>query len=194
MNLAYAHRFDAEEYLAFEEAQTGSKHEYFQGEIYAMVGARDAQVTAAGNLFALLWNRLRGTSCRTYMADMKLRVEAADAFFYPDVFVTCDARDQANPHYKAYPRLVVEVLSDSTASFDRGRKFATYRLLDTLREYVLIDPDSLTVEVFRRGDHADWAFHAYSGTDTLTLASIDCQIELTALFEHVQSGTTIGAN
>lgn len=184
MNLAHAHRFSAEDYLAFEEQQT-TKHEYFQGEVFAMVGARDAHVTSSLNLAARLNLHVRGTPCRTYMADMKLRVEAADAFFYPDVFVTCDARDQKNPQYKAHPWLVVEVLSDSTASFDRGRKFATYRLLDSLREYVLIDPDLLTVEVFRRGDGDDWTFHAYSGKDTFLLTSVDLEMSLTDLFENV---------
>jgi len=175
----------ADDYLAFEESQA-SKHEYFQGEVFAMVGARDAHVTVAGNLFATLWTHLRGTSCRPYMADMKLRVEAANAFFYPDVFVTCDARDQANPLYKAHPRLIVEVLSDSTARFDRGEKFATYRKLSALKEYVLVDPDTFTVEVFRHHEGSDdWMFHAYGGTDTLHLASVALDIRLDELFENV---------
>jgi Uma2 family endonuclease len=183
--------FSADDYLAFEETQA-SKHEYFQGEVFAMVGARDAHVTCSLNLASRLHLHLRGTPCRPYMADMKLRVEAADAFFYPDVFVTCDARDQANPLYKAHPRLIVEVLSDSTARFDRGEKFGAYRRLDALREYVLIDPDTSTVEVFRRHQGSDdWSFHAYGGTDTLHLASVELDIHLDELFENTQPNQTI---
>ncbi|NEP25785.1 MAG: Uma2 family endonuclease [Moorea sp. SIO3I6] len=120
-----------EDYLSQEE-DSAIKHEYSDGEIYAMAGASDAHVTIAGNLFALLRNHVRGTGCRVYMADMKAYIEAANSYYYPDVMVTCDARDRELTNYKKYPCLIVEVLSPKTEAFDRGNKFYNYQKLDTL--------------------------------------------------------------
>ena len=126
---------DPDAFLEWEKTQL-EKYEYLDGQVvqvYAMVGARDAHVTVALNVASLLREHLRGGPCRVYISDMKLRVEAANAFFYPDVFVTCDPRDRAEDAYKHFPLLVVEVLSDSTAGYDRGRKFAVYRRLESLK-------------------------------------------------------------
>jgi Uma2 family endonuclease len=185
MNVAYARFFTADDYLAWEREQD-IKHEYLRGEVYAMAGARDAHVTVSLNVASLLRAHLRGTPCRTFISDMKLRVEAADAFFYPDVFVTCDARDRNTEMYKSHPVLIVEVLSESTGSFDRGRKFAAYRLLDSLAEYVLIDPDSFSVDVFRRNGAGHWVLYPYEGDATVEFASVDCKVALAAVFEDVQ--------
>jgi Uma2 family endonuclease len=111
-----------DEYLQLE-AESTVKHEYVDGEVFAMAGASDVHVTIAGNLFALLRSHVRGTNCRVYIADMKARVEARNCFYYPDVMVTCDERDRATSTYKRFPKLIVEVLSDSTEAFDRGDKF-----------------------------------------------------------------------
>jgi Uma2 family endonuclease len=115
-----------DEYLQLE-ADSPIKHEYIDGEVYAMAGASDTHVTIALNLAALLRSHVRGSGCRVYIADMKARIEARDRFYYPDVMVTCDPRDQATATYKRFPKLVVEVLSDSTEAFDRGDKFTDYR-------------------------------------------------------------------
>lgn len=103
-------RFDAPTYLAWEAGQT-EKHEYFNGEVFAMARASEAHVTLAGNLFMALRYHLRGGLCSVFISSMKLQVEADNAFFYPDVFVTCAEFDRAHSHYKAAPSLVVEVLS-----------------------------------------------------------------------------------
>ncbi|MGC8808599.1 MAG: Uma2 family endonuclease, partial [Thiomonas sp.] len=92
MNLAHEPHVTAEQYLAWE-AEQAQKHEYLAGEVYAMAGASDAHVTISLNLASALRAHLRGGPCRTYIADMKLEVDAASAYFYPDVFVTCDAAD-----------------------------------------------------------------------------------------------------
>jgi Uma2 family endonuclease len=176
---------DSHTYLDWEAHQP-DKHEYVAGEVYAMVGARDAHVTTALNLASALRERLRGGPCRVYISDMKLRVEAADAFYYPDVFVTCDPRDQALDAYKAHPVLVVEVLSESTAAYDRGQKFAAYRTLESLREYVLADPDTRTVDVFRRDEAGRWVLYAFAGEDPLDLASVGASLPLAAVFEDVR--------
>lgn len=126
------------EYLQLEH-QSQTKHEYINGNIYAMAGASDAHVTIALNLATLLRGHVRGKGCRIYIADMKVHIEARNCFYYPDVMVSCEPRDQETSIYKRFPKLIVEVLSNSTEAFDRGDKFADYQTLESLEEYVLIN-------------------------------------------------------
>lgn len=179
-------RMKRDEFVAWEGTQS-EKHEFWQGEVFAMTGARQVHVVVAGNCFALLKAHLRGSSCRAYMSDMQLEVAAVDAVFYPDVFVSCDPADLAADRTLSRPKLIVEVLSDSTAGFDRGAKFAAYRRLDTLQEYVLVDPDRLTVEIFRRTETDDWLLATHDGERGLVLRSIDFEASLADVFEGVGS-------
>ncbi|WP_375340826.1 Uma2 family endonuclease [Okeania sp. SIO2C9] len=137
------------------EEKSQIKHEYIDGEIYAMAGASDAHVTISLNLAALLRSHVRGRGCRVYISDMKARIETKNKnkFYYPDVMVTCDKRDQETTNYKSFSCFIVEVISDSTEAFDRGDKFADYQTLDSLQEYVLINPKWQRVECFRPGDN-----------------------------------------
>jgi Uma2 family endonuclease len=175
----------SEEYLQLEETSE-IKHEYIDGEIYAMAGATDAHVTIALNLASMLRNHLRGSDCRVYISDMKARIEKRDRFFYPDVMVTCDKSDRENSTYKQYPTLIVEVLSDSTEAFDRGDKFADYQTLDSLQEYVLINSKRQRVECFRRGEGGLWVLESYtSENNDYQLKSIDFKGEISILYEDV---------
>ena len=177
--------FDADAYLAWEDLQT-DKHEYVRGEVFAMVGARREHVVVALNLAAAFKQRLRGGPCQAYVSDLKLRVEAADAFFYPDVMVSCDPRDHAASQFIAHPTLIVEVLSHSTAAFDRGDKFAAYRTLPSLQEYVLVDIAARRVESFRRAPGQDWLFHEHlpAGGDCM-FPTVDVAIPFAEIFENV---------
>ena len=174
-----------EEYLAMEEKST-VKHEYIDGYIYAMAGALDSHVTIAGNIFSLLRNHVRGSGCRVYIADMKARIESLNRFYYPDVMVTCDSRDQETPGYKRFPCLIIEVLSNSTEGFDRGDKFADYQILETLQEYVLINTKKPRVECFRRNDDGLWILQSYVGEQaSFQLQSINFAGTMTELYEDV---------
>ncbi len=184
-----------DDYLRLEETSP-IKHEYINSETYAMAGASDTHVTIAGNLFAMLRSHVRGTDCRVYISDMKARIEARNCFYYPDILVTCDRRDQDTPTYKRYPRLIVEVLSDSTVgeacpqglAFDRGDKFADYQTLDSLQEYALISTRHQRIDCFRRSEAGLWVlqFHTPdSATATFQLASIDFSGSLIDLYEDV---------
>ena len=166
-----------DDYLQLE-AESHIKHEYIDGEVYAMAGASDHHVTIAGNLFALLRSQVRGTGCRVYISDMKVRMETRNRFYYPDVMVTCDERDQETANYKRFPKLIVEVLSESTEAFDRGQKFRHYRHIETLREYVLIDPDQMSVECYRLNENQRWELYHYA---TSPDRPEDCQVELTSI-------------
>ncbi|MEM9264762.1 MAG: Uma2 family endonuclease [Cyanobacteria bacterium P01_F01_bin.13] len=172
-----------DEYLRLE-AESPIKHEYIDGKVYAMAGATDSHVTIAGNLFAALRAHIRGTGCRLYISDMKARVEARNRFFYPDVMVTCDPRDQETDTYKRFPKLVVEVLSKSTEAFDRGDKFAAYQALESLQEYVLINTHCQRLEIFRRNEAGQWVLQFYTLEDeTFDLKSIGFTGTFAELYE-----------
>jgi Uma2 family endonuclease len=177
--------FTPEEYLQLEESST-VKHEYIDGYIYAMAGASDPHVTVAGNLFALLRGHVRGSGCRVYIADMKARIESLNRYYYPDVMVTCDQRDQETSNYKRFPRLIVEVLSSSTEAFDRGDKFVDYQEIETLQEYVLINTKRQRVECFKRGENGLWILQSYTEQDKLfRLNSIAFEGAIAELYEDV---------
>jgi len=182
---AVTSRFDADAFLTWE-AQQPEKHEYVGGEMFAMVGARREHVVVSLNLAAAFKEGLRGGPCQAYVSDLKLRVEAADAFFYPDVMVSCDRSDQSATLFISRPVLIVEVLSESTAAFDRGDKFAAYRSLDSLQEYVLVDIHARRVEVFRRTPERDWLFHEYlAGCGDCVFPALGISVPFDAVFENV---------
>lgn len=180
--------FSPEEYLQIE-AQTPIKHEYIDGQIYAMVGVSDAHNVIAGNLITLLRNHLRGSGCRVYFSDMKARIESRNRFFYPDLMVTCDSRDSAaeSPQFKRFPNLIIEILSDATEAFDRGDKFENYRALESLREYVLISSKRFLVECYRRNETEQWVLETYTQElGSFQLQSLNFSGTLDQLYEDVE--------
>jgi Uma2 family endonuclease len=154
-------RMTASEYLDWEGFQTG-KHEFMAGEVFAMTEVRLNHNRISGNAAMALREALRGQRCGVFMADVKLRVQAADAYFYPDIVVTCDPRDLADGNALAvqHPWLVVEVLSDSTALYDRGKKFEVYRQLPSLTHYLLVEQSRPYAELFRKNADGDWVLRA----------------------------------
>ncbi|WP_198301496.1 Uma2 family endonuclease [Vitreoscilla filiformis] len=173
-----------DEYLAWEATQT-ERHEYINGEPYAMAGAEDRHITVCGNLYMALRQHLAGSPCRTYMADMKLQVDASACYFYPDVLVTCSEADRASPHTKREPLLLVEVLSPSTATFDQGGKFAHYRQLPSLKEYALVDLARRCCDVYRKGADGLWVLHPFEPPQGVTLASVDVSLPPEQLWAEV---------
>ncbi|MGR8929718.1 MAG: Uma2 family endonuclease [Gammaproteobacteria bacterium] len=178
-------RMTADDFLAWEETQA-EKHEFVAGEVFAMTGARRERVVVSGNIFAVLKQRLRGKPCHAYIADMKLHVEAADAFFYPDVTVSCNPNDNKAEQFISHPTLIVEVLSNSTADYDRGGKFVAYRKLDSLKEYLIVDIEARRVECFRRTAGNDWLLHDYIGDVACELSSLEISIALADIFEDIE--------
>ena len=136
-----------------------------------MAGASDAHVTVSMNVSMLLRNHLRGSDCRVYMLDMKAQIDVINRYFYPDVMVTCDIRDKEFEYFKCYPSLLIEVFSESTEGYDRGKKFASYRHLESLQEYVLISPDRMSVECFRRNEEGNSVLYLYE--EEVYLASVN---------------------
>lgn len=179
------HRMTADEFLAWDETQT-VKHEFVRGEVFMMTGGVDRNTTVAGNLYIALRQHLRGTPCRVYGSDVKLRVEAADCFFYPDLMVTCGALDAADRLIKREPVLVAEVLSPSTAAFDRGDKFADYRQLPSLQEYLLVDVTCRRCDLYRKGADGLWVLHPTQGEDALLLSSVGLTLPASALWADLE--------
>jgi Uma2 family endonuclease len=177
------HYISPDEYLALE-AQSPTKHEYHNGEVFEMAGAVDEHVTVAGNLFAMLLLHLRGSGCRVYISDMKAKLARRGRFFYPDVMVTCDRRDSETALYKTFPKLIVEVLSDSTEAYDRGDKFADCQTVESLEEYVLVSPKRSRIECFRRGPNGVWILHTFV-EGTFELASVGFEGAIEDLYENV---------
>lgn len=175
--------------MAWEAAQL-ERHEFFAGEVFAMTGARATHNTIAGNVFLLLKQSLRGTPCRVFFADMKLHVASANASFYPDVFVSCDPRDRTPDAelVQCYPQLVVEVLSDSTAAFDRGQKFEAYRSLDSLAAYLLVEQHRQHADLFIRNVEGLWVLNPVGEGGTLTISSIGVELPLAAVYDSVAFG------
>ncbi|MBJ7900735.1 MAG: Uma2 family endonuclease [Cyanobacteria bacterium RI_101] len=184
-------RLAPEDYLRLEEKSL-LKHEYIDGEIYAMAGTTDSHNTIALNLAVLIRNHLRGTNCRVYFADIKARLEERNRFYYPDLLVTCDPKDAETPTYKRFPKLVIEVLSDSTESFDRGAKFSDYQTLASLEEYVLVNSRRWQVEIYRRAEAPGWQWQYFNHTPAhpaLTLASVGLDLTLAEVYEDVSLET-----
>lgn len=171
-------RVSFDEYLALAD-QPDARYELVDGEVFAMTGTTRRHAAVVVNLSFQLKAALRGTRCRHYVSDVMVRTPADDAF-YPDVVVTCDERD-THPRWVEHPSVVVEVLSESTAAFDRARKFDRYRTLDSLREYVLVDPDQVSVDVFRRTDDG-WTFEPVR-EGALTLRTLGVTIALADVYE-----------
>lgn len=159
-----------EEYLAGEEVRA-VRHEYVAGQVFVMAGATEAHNLIAGNVYALLRARLRGSGCWAFIENLKLRVEAADTFYYPNVFVTCGPLDGKSV-FKEHAQLIVEVLSTSTESIDRREKLLNYRLLDSLQEYVLIAQNRRHVEVHRRDEQGQWYLDIIAPDGELRLESL----------------------
>lgn len=183
MALAEKLKISVEEYLQ-GELVSDIRHEYSNGDVYAMAGVKRAHDTITTNLIAGLHAHLRGTPCRVHSGEMKVRVQTAhqDHFFYPDLHVTCSPSDR-HEHYNAEPRLIVEVLSDATERYDRAEKFHHYRQLASLQEYVLIAQDTQRVECYRRD--AQWDLQLFGQDQVVELVSIGLRISIGDIYEGV---------
>jgi Uma2 family endonuclease len=183
-------RYTIEEYLARERVAP-HKSEYYQGQIFAMSGGSPRHNTTGGNIFASLRGRLRGTRCRPYNSDQRIRIPANGLATYPDVSVVCGELQLDSQDREAIvnPRVIFEVLSKSTESYDRGKKFGLYRQLEPLGEYVLVAQDEPQVERFVRREDGSWLFTVFKGLEAvLELSTLACVLPLSEIYEDVTFG------
>ncbi len=177
-------KLSAQKYLD-GELTSEIRHEYVDGEVYAMAGAGEAHNLIALNIASKLRDFARGGSCRVFISDMKLHVQTWKAYYYPDILVTCDPTD-SDSHFKERPNLVVEVLLHSTERTDRKEKMLAYRTLSSLKEYVLVATDKRQVEIYRRDEHDEWQLAAVSPDEPMLLESVGASFTLDEVYEDVK--------
>jgi Uma2 family endonuclease len=188
MSAAPRQRWTVEDYLAHERASE-QRHEYLNGEITLMAGASESHNLIVTNILASLHTQLRQRPCRVYPGDMRVKISRASLYTYPDVSVVCEPPQYEDDQRDTLlnPALVIEVLSPSTESYDRGRKFQPYRSLPSLREYVLVAQDSQRVERYVRQSDGMWLLDDAEGADSvMNLQSIDCTLRLADVYEKVE--------
>lgn len=185
MNLpAHNLAIDVDDYLHGEQ-EGPIRHEYIAGRVYAMAGAGEVHNRISLNLAFHLRAATRGTPCGVFISDMKVRVASHEAFYYPDVLLTCDPTDR-EPLYKTAPCLIAEVLSPSTEVTDRREKLLAYRTLPSLRYYLLVAQDRRLVEVYRREADGGWRYEvSEDGTLAFDCGGLSLRLTLADLYEDV---------
>lgn len=187
MQLQAARRCTTDEYLALERSHP-ERHQYLAGEMFAMGGASERHNLIVTNLVRDLSLQLKGRPSRTYANDMRVKVAPTGLYTYPDIVVVCGAPrfDDEQADTLLNPTVLIEVLSPSTEAYDRGEKFAHYRRLESLAEYVLIAQDSVHVEHYVRQPDNQWLLSETNLLDgTLRLPSIQCELALAEIYDKV---------
>lgn len=179
----------SEEYLEFERASLKDRHMLWRGEIFLMSGASRQHVKISGNIHRHIHVAFDGRECEVMQSDMRVKNHRSGSYFYPDVVATCES-----PKYEddtcdtlLNPQVIIEVLSKSTESFDRGAKFKDYQSLESVREYVLVSQKQMHVERFTRTSDSTWEYWSAIDADSvLELNSIDCKIQLRDIYAKVE--------
>lgn len=177
-----------QEYLAYER-EAATKSEYYAGEIFALAGASKKHSAIVPNLAYLLVGQLKGKSCEVFISDLRVKVSATGLYTYPDVVVVCGAPrfDDDQEDTLLNPTVIIEVLSKSTEAYDRGEKFAQYRTLESLSDYLLIAQDIARIEHFARQADGAWLFAERSGLDAaVVIRSIECQLSLADVYDKIE--------
>ena len=172
------------EYLAWEEQQE-FRHEYADGEVYAMTGGTLNHSEIASNFTTILKNHLRGSGCKVFNSDAKVQILESNSYLYPDVSVTCDGRDRSATKFISHPCLIVEVLSPTTEAYDRGDKFALYRRSTTLQDYVLVSTNAMRVDLYQRNDRGRWEILSYDAGDSIDLPSVNLSVSVAQIYEDI---------
>lgn len=177
-------KMSIEQYLEWEPQQD-YRYEYINGEVLAMTGGTIPHNDIALNFYRALYPHLRPRNCRINVADVKVQVSFASLYFYPDVVISCDPRDLNARKFIQYPKIIVEVLSHSTEAKDRGEKFAFYRTIPSLQEYIIIESEKIGVECYRRGEGRMWLYYPYAVGESIFIESIDFSCNIDLFYEGV---------
>jgi Uma2 family endonuclease len=182
--IEHPHTMTVEEYFQLEKNDPDTRYEYIDGHVYAMAGGTANHDTIKSNIQRILWNLLRGSTCRVYSSDMKVFISET-RYFHPDVIVTCDPRDRGTVQAIQSPRLVVEVLSPSTEITDRTWKLKNYRAHPTIEEYVLADSKSLKIEIYHK-ENNKWIYDAFENNEEVTLNSLGVHFSLADAYIDIE--------
>ena len=176
-----------EQYLAIDR-ESETKCEYYDGRIIAFAGASRSHNLLVGNVFAGIHRQLLNRNCNVYPSDLRVRVSKTQMYAYPDVVVTCGEERFADDSKDTLlnPTVLFEVLSESTANYDRGDKFENYRRIESLREYIIIYQEPYRVDQFVRQNDTQWLLTEHSGKDeTIEIRSIGCELALKEIYAKI---------
>lgn len=177
-------RYTVTEYLEMQKT-SDTKYEWYQGEIFAMSGAGPRHNIIAVNLISTLSVALKGKPCRPYGSDMRIHIPENTLFTYPDISIICGDIISADmdENSATQPLAIIEILSPSTKTYDRGDKFKLYRAIPTLRDYILVDSETINVESFSLNDEMLWELREYKNSnEVLKIKSVGCEIKLTEIY------------
>jgi Uma2 family endonuclease len=177
-------KYTIEEYLQMERA-SDEKHEYYQGEIFAMAGASNRHITISTNLSGELYNKLQTSPCYPYGSDMRIHIPENTLFTYPDISIICGEINtfDKDKDTALHPIILIEILSKSTRNYDRIGKFKLYRDIPTLKEYMLVDSEHIDVEIWRINEHNHWELEEYKKLqEIVTLPAIDVSISMEKIY------------
>lgn len=194
MQPQYLIKLTPEQYLLWER-QSETKSEYFDGEIFAMTGASREHNQMAANLVRVLGNQLLEKPCNVYSSDMKVKIEKVTKYTYPDIVIACQPErfEDEKRDVLLNPVVIMEILSDSTEAYDRGRKFLHYQLIDSLVDYILIAQDSPRIETFSRRADNTWLYTEFHGLDAVvSIESIGCTLRLGDVYHKVDLPAPLG--
>jgi Uma2 family endonuclease len=180
--------FTIEEYLEMERVSI-EKHEYYQGEIFAMSGVGNMHNVIFSNVFGDLAYQLKRKQCKPYGSDMRVHIPENTLFTYPDISIFCKDLTLQDPNNDNFtePSVIIEILSSSTKNYDRGEKFKLYRDIPSLKEYILIDSESMTIEAFRLNEHDHWELEEYKKPgDILSIRTVQLSLKLNEIYERVK--------
>lgn len=173
-----------EDYLILDRSSKEIRYEYFDGELRMLAGGSTYHSRIIANLTGILYGALSSDPCTIYNSDIRLQLSET-RYVYPDIAVSCDQRDQELDDMIRYPRFIVEVLSPSTEAADRGKKFLYYRECSTVEEYVMVDSQSILVEVYRREGNI-WKLHTFGLGSTVTLESLGVQFFIDDIYRGMK--------
>lgn len=175
------------QYLALER-KAKTKNEYYRGEVFAMAGASRAHNLIATNIVRWLGNQLLERPCSVYSSDMKVSIETIDKYTYPDIVVTCEEEkfEDEEQDVLLNPMVIMEILSDSTEAYDRGKKFSHYQQISSFKEYVLVSQDAYKVERFTRQQADTWLYEAFCDIGkSVTIKSIECELPISEIYRKL---------
>lgn len=185
-------KFTIEEYLEFEKTSE-EKHEYYQGEIFAMSGSKVPHNTISVNIIAILKQKLKGKSCKPFNSDQRIYIPENSLFTYPDISIICgEIITLNNDDWNILnPSVIIEVLSPGTKDYDRGGKFKLYRDIATLKEFILVDAETVNIEAFRINESGYWELEEYKKIDaTLLVKTVQVNIPVAEIYEGIKLATT----
>jgi Uma2 family endonuclease len=182
------HYITEQEYLEGEK-RSELRHEYIQGEVYAMAGSSRRHNRIAGNLYIAFSTASHNTACEVFSSDLKVRIDSRKSYYYPDVLVTYDTDDNQDEYYIDKPCLIVEVLSKSTQQKDYREKLLAYQTISSLENYLIIAQDKCHIDLFYREKQGDWWIQTFKAMeDIITLSCPQCEISLTEIYNGIKFG------